>query len=197
MGVLSRRFVALARRDFSEVCVMARLKVVDPAGATGRVKEIFDGPLKGKTFNIFKGMANSPAVLDSYLGLAGALNSASLSAAEREVVQLFVGQANGCDYCVAAHTAIGKSAGLTEAQTIEARKGHMTDAKLNALVSFTAAIHEKKGFVSDDDLARFRQAGYNDGHVGEVLATYAFAVFTNYFNHVNESAVDFPPAPSI
>lgn len=176
---------------------MARLKVVDPAGAAGRVKEIFDGPLKGKAFNIFKGMANSPAVLDAYLGLAGALNSASLSAAEREVVQLFVGQANGCDYCVAAHTAIGKSVGLTEAQTVEARKGHLSDTKLNALATFAAALHEKKGFVSDEDLSRFREAGYNDGHIGEVVATYALAVFTNYFNHVNESAVDFPAPPAI
>ena len=73
---------------------MPRLNVVDPATATGRVKEIFDGPLKGKHLNIFKGFANSPAVLDAYLGMSGALSKTSLSAKEREAIALAVAQAN-------------------------------------------------------------------------------------------------------
>ena len=177
---------------------MARLKTIEPAQSEGRVKEIFDGPLKGKELNIFKGMANSPAVLDAYLGISGALKNASLSQAQLEVVQLVVGQANGCDYCQAAHTAIAKGAGLTEAQTIGARRGSIDDdPRLNAIARFTSAMHEKRGSVSDDDLAAFRGAGFDDGHIAEVVATYALATFTNYFNHVNQTPVDFPPPPSI
>ncbi|MEM8756855.1 MAG: carboxymuconolactone decarboxylase family protein, partial [Planctomycetota bacterium] len=112
---------------------MARLSTIEPAQATGKAKEIFDGPLAGKHLNIFKGMANSPAGLEFYLGGSGALANASLSAAEQEVIQLVFAQANDCDYCQAAHTAMGKGAGLSEDQTIAARKGgDLGDAKLSA-----------------------------------------------------------------
>lgn len=171
---------------------MARLNTIDPASATGHVKAVFDGALKGKHFNIFKGMANSPAALDAYLALSGAVAKGGLTPAEREVIQLAVGEANNCGYCVSAHTAIGKMSGLTEAQTVEARRGHIADAKLGALAKFTLAIHEKHGHVSDGDVAQFRAAGYTDGHVAEVVANYALATFTNYFNHVNDTTVDFP-----
>ncbi|MEL6396852.1 MAG: carboxymuconolactone decarboxylase family protein, partial [Planctomycetota bacterium] len=68
---------------------------------------------------------------------------------------------------------------------------------LGALSKFAAALHEKKGFVGDDDLSAFKNAGYDDGAVAEVVGVYALATFTNYFNHVNESDVDFPAAPAI
>ena len=175
-----------------------RITPVDPATATGKAKELFDGPLKGKHFNIFKSMAASPAVLQTYLGMSGALSGTELSAAEREIIQLTVGEANNCGYCVAAHTAIGKGAGLSEAQTIAARRGSIGDnAKYGALVNFTLALHEKKGFVSDEDIAAFTGAGFSQGAIGEVVAVYALAVFTNYFNHVNDTPVDFPAAPAI
>lgn len=176
---------------------MARLAPVNPATASGKAKEIFDGPLAGKHFNMFKSMANSPAALQAYLGMSGALSHGMLSGQEREVVQLAVGAANACDYCVAAHTAIGKSLGLSEAQTIEARRGALKDAKLNALARFALAIHEKRGHVSDQDLAAIRAAGYTDGHIAEVVAGYALALYTNYFNHIAEPAIDFPPPPKV
>jgi AhpD family alkylhydroperoxidase len=101
---------------------MARITPVDPATVTGKSKELLDGPLAGKHFNIFRSMAQSPAALQAYLGLSGAVASGGLNAKEREVIQLAVGEANNCGYCVAAHTAIGKGAGLTEPQTVEARR---------------------------------------------------------------------------
>ena len=174
---------------------MARIAAIDPATSTGQAKEIFDGPLKGKHFNMFKSMAQSPAALQAYLGLSGALGHGLLSGKEREVIQLAVGSLNGCDYCVAAHTAIGKSMGLSEEQTIEARRNALKDPKLAALAGFVSTLHEKKGHVSDQDLEKVRSAGYGDGHIAEAIAGYALAVYTNYFNHVAQTPVDFPPAP--
>ncbi|MBX3410843.1 MAG: carboxymuconolactone decarboxylase family protein [Phycisphaeraceae bacterium] len=176
---------------------MPRLTAIDPAQATGGARAIFDGPLKGKHFNIFKGMANSPAGLEVYLGMAGALAKASLSAAQREVIALAVSEANNCEYCLAAHTQIGQGAGLSGEQVVEARRGAMGEPRHDALVKFALALHEKRGFVSDDDLARFKSAGFNDGHVVEVVATYAHTLYTNMFNHVNQTEVDFPPVPTI
>lgn len=176
---------------------MPRFAPVEPAQATGRVKEIFDGPLKGKHINIFKSMAQSPALLETYLALSGVLGKASLSPKEVEAIQLAIAQANSCDYCVAAHTVVGKGAGLTEAQTVEARKGHVGDPKLNALVKFALAIHEKKGHLSDGDLSAFKSAGYNEQQAGEVLVAYTLISFTNNFNHMNQTVVDFPTPPAI
>ena len=174
---------------------MPRLNVVDPANATDKTKELFEGPLKGKHFNIFKGLANAPAALNAYVQLSGAVSGGSLSAAQREIIQLTAASLNSCDYCAAAHTAIGKQAGLTEQQTIQARNGTLDDPKLAALSKLTTALYEKKGFLSDEDLASFKSAGYDDGHVAEVVANYALALYTNYFNHVNDTVNDFPAAP--
>ncbi|TVS02245.1 MAG: carboxymuconolactone decarboxylase family protein [Phycisphaerales bacterium] len=177
---------------------MSRLKTIDPKNAEGRAKELFDGPLKGKHLNIFKGMANSPAALDAYLALSGALAKGELSEKEREVVQLAVGQENGCEYCTAAHTMIGKNAGLSEQQTIGARRGKIDDdKKLDALTRFSKTLHEKKGNVAENDIKSFKDAGYTDGAIAEVVANYALATYTNYFNHLNQTPVDLPEAPSI
>jgi len=177
---------------------MPRLNVVEPSAATGRVKEIFEGPLKGKEINIFKGMANSPVGLEAYLGLAGALQQGSLSKAEQEAIALAIAEASGCEYCTAAHTVMGKDAGLSEQQAIGARKGAIeNDPKLNALVRFAVALHEKKGWVSDDDLKQFKDAGFTDAHVVDVVVCYALNLYTNVFNHVNETAIDFPQPPAL
>jgi uncharacterized peroxidase-related enzyme len=176
---------------------MPRLLPIDPASATGRVKEIFEGPLKGKAFNIFKSMANSPAALDVYLAMSGALAKSHLSAKEREVIQLAIGEANHCEYCTAAHTAIGLASGLTREQTIEARKGAMQDAQLNTLAKFVLKVNEKKGFVSDADLQAMHSAGYTNAHIADAVACVALAIYTNYFNHVNDTPSDFPTAPAL
>lgn len=171
---------------------MPRFTVVDPATASPATKAIFDGPLKGKHINIFKGLGNSAAALEAYLGMSGALAKGGLTAQERELIALTVGQANNCGYCVAAHTAIGTGAGLTADETLEARRGTMKNAKHNALVKFTLALHEKRGFISDADFAAFKAAGYTDGHAAEAIGAYALNIFTNYFNHANDTAIDFP-----
>lgn len=175
----------------------SRIAPIDPKTATGKAKELFEGPLKGKEFNIFKSMAASPAALESYAALSGAVARGQLSPKEREVIQLAVGQANSCDYCVAAHTLMGKGAGLSEDQTIEARRGSLKDAKLAALAKFALALHEKKGFVSDADFQAFTGAGYTPAHAAEALANYTLALYTNYFNHMNDTPIDFPAAPKV
>ena len=71
----------------------------------------------------------------------------------------------------------------------------MTDPKLNALARFALALNEKKGWVSDEDVASFRDAGYNDASIAETIAVFALATYTNVFNHVAETAIDFPAAP--
>jgi uncharacterized peroxidase-related enzyme len=175
---------------------MPRLNVVEPASAEGKTKELFDGPLKGKHFNIFKGIANSPAALNAYLQLSGALADGLLDAKEREIIALAIGELNQCNYCLAAHTAIGKMSGLKDEQMLAARRGE-GDAKHAALAKFAQTLAEKHGDVSDDDISAVKAAGYGDGHLAEIVANYALNIYTNYFNHLNQTDVDFPAAPSL
>ncbi|GIW74708.1 MAG: alkyl hydroperoxide reductase AhpD [Phycisphaerales bacterium] len=176
---------------------MARLRVIDPDSTSGPVREIFDGPLKGKHLNIFKGMANAPAALSAYLGMAKALGEGVLTPAEREVVALVTGQHTGCDYCLAAHTHLAKQAGLSESQTLQARRGEMDDPRLDALARFTKAVLETNGSVDDAELDAFRKAGYTDQHVAEVVAAIGLNLYTNLFNHVNQTELDLPKAPAL
>jgi uncharacterized peroxidase-related enzyme len=176
---------------------MPRLNVVDPKSAQGEVKQIFEGPLEGKHLNIFKGLANSSAALNAYLGLSSALSKGELTATEREAIALALGEANDCDYCTAAHTAIGKNAGMSEDETIAARKGDPADPKTKALVTFVLKLRDASGWVEDQDVQAVKDAGYSDGAVAEAVANYALNVFTNYFNHVNQTEVDFPKAPAM
>lgn len=169
---------------------MPRLHVVDPTEPA--TKAIFDGPLRGKHLNVFKGLANSPAALEAYLQMSGALSKGIFTAQEREVIALAIGEANNCGYCVAAHSMIGKGAGLSEQQTLDARRGNPADAKHKALATFVMALHAKRGLTSEADLAAFKAAGYTDGHIAEAIAHYALNTFTNYFNHTNETTIDFP-----
>lgn len=177
---------------------MPRIQPIDPAHATGKAKEIFDGPLKGKHFNIFKGMAHSPHVLNMYLQMNQALSGISLSLKEVEAVHLAASNVAGCAYCQAAHTAIGKGHGMTDAQAIGARKGHVPDdARMDALVKFTRAVVEKRGNVSDEVLDAFKGAGFDDQAVVEVVGLVALAALTNTFNILARPDVDFPAVEKV
>jgi len=177
---------------------MARLTIVDPAHTTGRVKEIFDGPLKGKHLNIFKGLGNAQSGLDAYLSLNQALSKSAFSASEKEAIALIVGEKNNCDYCVAAHTAIAKGHGLSEEQTLKIRKGEPTgDDRIDAIVTLAARLVETKGFVEESDLVQFKNAGFDDAAIVDLIVAYTLNILTNTFNHVNDTEVDFPKVPAL
>lgn len=178
---------------------MSRIHQIAPDSATGKAKELLDavhGKL-GLVPNITRAMANSPAVLEGYLGLSGALGKGSLSAKNREQIALAVGQANHCDYCLAAHSAIGKMVGLTPDQILDSRRGTAIDPKADAVIRFARKLVDERGRVSDADVAEVRAAGLNDGGIAEVVANVALNIFTNYFNHVAETDIDFPKVEPI
>ena len=175
---------------------MSRINQLSPETATGRAKELL-GAVKSKLGfvpNMTRAMANSPAVLDGYLQFSGALNHGILPARVREQIALAVSEANGCDYCLAAHTALGGMVGLTAEQIQDSRHGTAVDAKTDALIRFALEVVETRGRVSDADLYDVREAGFDDGAIAEVVAHVALNVFTNYFNELAETDIDFPKA---
>ncbi len=178
---------------------MSRIETVNPAQATGKAKELLDGVKAklGMAPNLMRVMANSPAVLDAYLKFSGALGDGVLGAKTREQIALAVGQANSCDYCLSAHSAIGKMVGLTPDQIRDSRLGTAVDAKANAILRFATALVEKRGLVSDQDIGSVRSAGASDAEIAEVVANTALNLFTNYVNHVAQTDIDFPVAAKL
>lgn len=178
---------------------MPRLQPVTRDSADEQTAHVLDDVQSklGKVPNIVATMANSPAVATAYLGFSGALASGTLSPRLREQIALAVGEANSCDYCLAAHTALGRRAGLTKEETIAARQGQPDDDAERAAVDFARRIVRDRGFVGDDDVRHLRDAGYNDGQIAEIVANVALNLFTNYFNHVAGTEVDFPAAPQL
>lgn len=178
---------------------MPRLNVVTPQQATGRLKELYSAIQRaaGGVPNIYQGVGNSAAALEGVLHIGEVLGKGQLTAAEIEAIKLAVSQAYGCNYCLAAHSLLGKKAGLTEEETIGIRRGTPQQPKLAALINFVNAAIQPKGRVSDEDLHAVKAAGYNDAQIAEALLTVGQTVFTNLFNRVHQTPLDFPPAAKI
>lgn len=173
---------------------MPRIAPVDPATADAGVKATLSAVKTkiGMVPNLFSTFARSPAVLNGYLALSDALSAGALTAKQREIIALAVGQANECHYCLSAHTLMGKGAGLSPEAIREAREGKAGDVTDNAVALFARRLIETRGQVSDADLAAARSAGLDDARIVEVIAGVAINVFTNYTNNVARTDIDFP-----
>lgn len=173
---------------------MPRIQPVDPATATGRAKEQLDGiqAKLGKTPNIFKTFAHSPVVFDFYLNGSSTLAKSSLGTPLREQIALTIAGANNCDYCASAHTAIARNAGVSEDDLPAALIAKSKDARAQAALTFAKKVNDTKGFVADTDVKAVRDAGFTEGEILEIVAVVAFNIFTNYFNHVADTEIDFP-----
>ncbi len=143
--------------------------------------------------NLFRLVATSPAALEGYLGMNGALGKGTLPAATRERIALAVAEINGCSYCLSAHTYLAKNlARLDDAEIAANRAGGSGDAMADAAVRFAAAVTRERGHVGADDLAAVRAAGYDDAQIIEIVQHVALNTWTNYVNEVAQTDVDFP-----
>ncbi len=173
---------------------MPRLRAIETARAEPRTKALLEGVQKklGMTPNLMRTMANSPAVLEAYLGFGNTLAKGELQPKLREQIALTVGELNQCQYCLSAHTALGKMVGLGDEEIADSRRGVSPDRKTEAVLQFARKVVTERGWVSDEDLAAVRAAGTSDAEIAEVVAHVAVNTFSNYFNHVAETDVDFP-----
>ena len=178
---------------------MPKIKPISLGSANPHQKKLLEG-LKAKMGRIpaiYATIAHSPTTLEAMLTYNESLKKGTLSPKEIEAVALAVGQTNDCGYCVAAHTMLGKMAGLSVEETLECRRGKAHDPKLDALVKLASEIVKTRGLPSAKTLADFRAAGYSDGSIVEVIAWTTYNIFTNYFNHIAETVSDFPNAPEL
>ena len=147
----------------------------------------------GSVPNMFRLISTSPQALEGYLGLSGALGKGELPAATRERIALAVAEVNGCSYCLSAHTYLGKNlARLDDAEMTANRSGASNDPKADAAVRFAAKVAFARGHVAEQDLAAVKLAGYSDAQIVEIVLHVALNTWTNYFNEVFKTDIDFP-----
>jgi len=178
---------------------VARIEPVQRNTADTNTAELLQSVEKkmGKVINILGTMAHSPVVLKAFLGFSQSLSEGSLSPSLRERIALAIGEATGCNYCVAAHTGLARKAGLTEEEILDARRGTSSDEKVAVALDLALKIVKEQGFVGDEDIERVRSKGYCDGEICEIVACVALNLFTNYFNHVADTDIDFPAVPAL
>ena len=173
---------------------MSRIKIITDQAANTDQKALFDaihGQL-GIVPNFLRVIGNSPVALKSFLGLYGIAGAGSLDPLTRERIALALAEQNACEYCVSAHTAIGRKAGLSGAEMQANRVGTSHDAKAAAAVKFARTLVEHKGGVSVQDIAEVRKAGYNDADLVEIIMHVGMNLITNILGKASRVDIDFP-----
>jgi uncharacterized peroxidase-related enzyme len=172
---------------------MSRIPAVNPETASAAVQPLLDGVRKGlgATPNLFRVAAQSPAALEALVSFFGAVGKGSFDARTREAIALSVSEANACDYCLSAHSALGKRAGLDERMIADARLGKSEDDRRAALLVLARAILEQRGRVGNA-LEEARRAGISDAEIVELVANVSLTIFTNYLNELAGTEIDFP-----
>jgi len=173
---------------------MARVQVINPQTATGDAKMLLDAVQSqlGVTPNFIRVLANSPKALEGFLGLYGALGKASVDKATQKRIALAVAEGNGCQYCVSAHTAIGRHAGLSNEEMTLNRLGSSADTKAAAIVAFAKALNDNLGDITGAEFDAARHAGLSDGEIVEVITVVALNIFTNILGKATRVEIDFP-----
>ena len=146
----------------------------------------------GTVPNIYATMAQAPAALNGFLAFSEALASGVISAAVREQIALTVAGRNSCDYCASAHTLLATLNGVAKDEAAQNLNGVATDAKTQAILTFAAAVVEQRGNLTESQIADLRNAGVSDQELVEIIAIVAANIFTNYFNHIAKTEIDFP-----
>ncbi|NVD69932.1 carboxymuconolactone decarboxylase family protein [Duganella sp. BJB1802] len=173
---------------------MNRISLVSPADTIGERQQLLAQIQSafGATPNMFKAVANSTAALKSMWGSFGALGGGVIDARLGEQIAVAIADRNACEYCLAAHTVLGRKAGASAEEMSAAQAGHSSDPKTAAALRFAIAVVGNRAQISDEDVEALRAVGFNDEAIVEIMAHVALNLFTNYVNVAFKVPVDFP-----
>ena len=151
----------------------------------------------GTVPNLYATSGYSSDTLENYLGFSGKAGASSFSKKELEAIKLAVSEVNACQYCLAAHTALGKMAGFTESETLQIREGKSEDLRLRAITQLAADISRNRGKASQAAKANFFAQGFDNKALIDLVAAVTAITFTNYVHGTTEVPVDFPQAKAL
>ena len=173
---------------------MSRINTVTLETATEEQKALLNaiqGQL-GMVPNFLKVFANSPSALRAFLGLHSIASEGSLDLQTRERIALAVAQENSCEYCVSAHTAIGRKAGLSGAEMEANRAGTSQDAKAAIAVKLARSLIENQGDITTAELIEARNVGYTDADIVEIITHVGMTLLTTILGKASRVEIDFP-----
>jgi uncharacterized peroxidase-related enzyme len=178
---------------------MAKIAPLAAGEASGKVRALLDTAQErwGMVPNVLKTLANSEAALEAWIHFTIAMEGTSLTAELREMVSLAVSEANGSEYCLRLHAALGRAAGLTEEEIRDSRLGKSTSSRTETALAFARALLATKGHAGEEALQRLRKAGFRNGEIVELTVLVAMNVFSNYLTLTAGTASDFPPVPDL
>ena len=178
---------------------MQRLNSVNPELADGHTKELLDTVQQafGLVPNTAKVMANSPAVLESFLSFSQAMGKTAIGEKLHNQVKLSTSESNSCDYCTSILSAVAPNAGLTAEDILAGRTGSSEDHHTDAALKFAAAVLENRGKVNAEQLEAVREAGFKDTEIVEIVASVVLGCFTNFLNNVAGTELDIPQAEPV
>ncbi len=161
-------------------------------------QQIFDNLEKGVGFvpNLYATYAYNDTALGDYLQLQN--RKSTLSAKEREVINLVVSEVNGCRYCQSAHTALGKMNGFTDDQILEIRSGSVSfDSKLDALAKYVKNITINRSKPDAEVVDALFEAGYNEANIIDIVMVIGDKFISNFLHGTTKIPIDFPLAPEL
>jgi len=178
---------------------MARLKTLDESDLSDETLNALEPVrMKGALAPVYLQYANSQPALQAYLGMEQALCRGALDERTLEAIKLAVSERTGCDFCLSVHSFKGKKAGLDAATQMAIRQGVATgDARLDAVLDIVRTLQTRRGALSEPLLQNARQQGYDDAALLDICMAMATIVFTNISNHVNDTELSLPPAPTL
>ncbi len=173
---------------------MARIETITHKTATPDQQALLDAVRHklGMVPNFLAVLCQSPEALQAFLGLHQIAETGALDAQTRERIALVIAQENSCQYCVSAHSAIGRKAGLTNDEIAANRNGSSQDQKAQAALSFATAINTHKGDLTDAEFQAIRQAGYSDAEIVEIIVHVGMNILTNMIGKISDTEIDFP-----
>jgi len=173
---------------------MQQINKVDQTTVSAEATEMLNAvkAQMGMVPNIISTMANSSATLGAYLGMSGALGNGSLSPTLREQIALTAAGENKCDYCASVHTAVGGQLSIDAEELSLNLRGKSNDARTNEALTLVREIIENRGHISNDRLNHLRINGFSDDEILEIFSNTMLNMFTNYFNHMAGTEIDFP-----
>jgi len=173
---------------------MTRLTLHTADSAPAASRPLVERAIKNNGYlpNLIGVLANAPVALETYVTVSEINSRASLSLAEREVVQITAARVHGCDFCIAGHSAIAlKKAGLDAAAVVALQQGQPTGVpRLDAVLAFANAVIAARGAVHDEVLAAFRAAGFTEAQALEVVLGVSLATLCNFANVLAQSPVN-------
>lgn len=173
---------------------MQRIRSIEPSDARGRTKELLEAVEKafGTTPNVAKVMANSLAVLDSFLALSTAMGASTIGGKLHHQIKLATSEANACNYCNSILTKLGNQSGISVTDILDGRTASSSDPRTDAALQFASAVLETRGKVGDKGLQAIRDAGFGDTEIVEIVASVVVGCFTNFLNNVADTTLDVP-----